>query len=183
MGKSTKLILANALKNLMKDMQLSKISVSDITESCNLNRQTFYYHFTDKYKLVNWIFDREILDNVENYLNYEHWSKALEKVFSLVESDSGFYLNALRDNFSYFYIHLMRTQRNILDEFIENLLEGRRMKKSDREFFSDFYTNAFVGTFVSWVTSSMHEPAETVVTRLEKLIRGSLKNVLEDYIR
>ncbi|MBI9106894.1 MAG: TetR family transcriptional regulator [Spirochaetales bacterium] len=59
MANSTKIILAEALIETMKSKPLSRISIEDITEKCGLKRQTYYYHFTDKYKLVNWIFDRE----------------------------------------------------------------------------------------------------------------------------
>ena len=56
----TKDAIANAFKELMKIKSFDKISISDITNSCKLNRQTFYYHFQDKYELMNWIYYNEI---------------------------------------------------------------------------------------------------------------------------
>ena len=50
----TKRALAAAMKELMEQMPFSKISVSDIAEQCGMNRKSFYYHFKDKYDLVNW---------------------------------------------------------------------------------------------------------------------------------
>ncbi len=55
----TKKALANALKQLMSENHFSKISISDICGLCNMNRKSFYYHFQDKYDLVNRIFDAE----------------------------------------------------------------------------------------------------------------------------
>lgn len=55
----TKRALASSLKELMKTQPLTKISVGDICEKCGMNRKSFYYHFCDKYDLVNWIFDTE----------------------------------------------------------------------------------------------------------------------------
>ena len=52
----TKRALAEGLKQLMERRPFAKISVGDICESCNMNRKSFYYHFRDKYDLVNWIF-------------------------------------------------------------------------------------------------------------------------------
>ena len=52
----TKRALAAAMKELMEQMPFSKISVSNIAEQCGMNRKSFYYHFKDKYDLVNWIF-------------------------------------------------------------------------------------------------------------------------------
>lgn len=55
----TKRALAAALKQLMSEKPLQKISVGDICETCSMNRKSFYYHFKDKYDLVNWIFYTE----------------------------------------------------------------------------------------------------------------------------
>ena len=63
----TKEALANALKNLLKQKSLSKISVKDITDYCNISRNTFYYHFKDKYELINWIFRTDMLTNVNTF--------------------------------------------------------------------------------------------------------------------
>ena len=73
----TKRALASSLKELMKTQPLTKISVGDICEKCGMNRKSFYYHFCDKYDLVNWIFDTEfrfatariILRTLKRYAN------------------------------------------------------------------------------------------------------------------
>jgi AcrR family transcriptional regulator len=52
----TKNALAASMKKLMKEEPFEKISVSDICSDCGINRKSFYYHFRDKYDLVNWIF-------------------------------------------------------------------------------------------------------------------------------
>ena len=52
----TKETFARALQELLEERPLTKISVKDITEQCELSRNAFYYHFKDKYELINWIF-------------------------------------------------------------------------------------------------------------------------------
>ena len=56
----TKKALAQALKELMREMSIEKINVAFICQRCGMKRQSFYYHFRDKYHLINWIFDSEI---------------------------------------------------------------------------------------------------------------------------
>ena len=34
------------------------ITVTDLCAAAEINRRTFYRHFTDKYQLVTWIYDR-----------------------------------------------------------------------------------------------------------------------------
>ena len=52
----TKRALAEALKELLKAEPFAQVSVGEICEKCHMNRKSFYYHFKDKYDLVNWIY-------------------------------------------------------------------------------------------------------------------------------
>mgnify|MGYP000146373628 CR=1 FL=1 len=49
----TKWKLAEALKKLMKEKSLHKITIQDIVEESGLTRQSFYYHFMIFVKLLN----------------------------------------------------------------------------------------------------------------------------------
>ena len=44
---TTKLAIAFAFKELLLEKPLDQIRVNDITEQCEMNGQTFYYHFHD----------------------------------------------------------------------------------------------------------------------------------------
>ena len=48
-----------ALKSLMAQKPLNKITVAEIMQSCGMVRQHFYYHFEDIYDAVRWMFDQE----------------------------------------------------------------------------------------------------------------------------
>ena len=50
----TKSALCDSLKKLCEQKPFDKISISDITGECGLNRQSFYYHFQDKYELLSY---------------------------------------------------------------------------------------------------------------------------------
>ena len=52
MSEITKKALATSLKKLLSKKELSKITISNITDDCGVNRQTFYYHFRDIYDLL-----------------------------------------------------------------------------------------------------------------------------------
>jgi len=53
----TKKLIADTFIDLVSKKSLDKISVHDISEKCDINRKTFYYHFEDKIYLLYWIFD------------------------------------------------------------------------------------------------------------------------------
>lgn len=65
----TKKALATSLKDLLETMPFEKVTIADICEGCGMNRKSFYYHFRDKYDLVNWIFDTEFLEIARDALD------------------------------------------------------------------------------------------------------------------
>ena len=56
MSNITKKAMAQSLKKMLLVKDLDKITIIDITNACEINRQTFYYHFKDIYDLLEWIF-------------------------------------------------------------------------------------------------------------------------------
>ncbi|MCF0145568.1 MAG: TetR family transcriptional regulator, partial [Eubacterium sp.] len=107
----TKQALANSLKKNMRTKPFDKISVIDICEGCGMNRKSFYYHFKDKYDLVNWIFytDFILLSITKTYR--DGWD-LIEMIAELFYADREFYRRALeiegQNSFrDYFYDSMM----------------------------------------------------------------------------
>ncbi|MCR5632282.1 MAG: TetR family transcriptional regulator, partial [Eubacterium sp.] len=70
----TKRAIADSLKELTKEKPFDKISVKDISEKCGINRQTFYYHFEDKYLLLRWIYQTDLLDKYMDDVDFDNWT-------------------------------------------------------------------------------------------------------------
>ena len=63
----TKLLMSEALKRLIKDRPFSKITVQDIVSECNINRNTFYYHFENNYDLLSFTYEQEVQNIVDSF--------------------------------------------------------------------------------------------------------------------
>lgn len=50
-------VIAESLKRRMLRHNLTDITVTDLCTDAEINRRTFYRHFTDKYQLVTWIYE------------------------------------------------------------------------------------------------------------------------------
>ena len=61
----TKWKLAEALKKLMKEKSLHKITIQDIVEENGLTRQSFYYHFHDICEIIEWICKNTLLEKCD----------------------------------------------------------------------------------------------------------------------
>ena len=53
--------LAASLKVLIRHEPLEKITIKQITDDAGVVRPTFYQHFADKYRLIEWILQKELL--------------------------------------------------------------------------------------------------------------------------
>lgn len=56
----TKRHIATTLKEMVRQQGFSSLSVGELIRRCDISRNTFYYHFRDKYEVVSWIFYDEI---------------------------------------------------------------------------------------------------------------------------
>lgn len=65
----TKQLLVDALITLSNQKPFSKITVSEIVNLCNINRKTFYYHFTDIYNLLEWHLNNEVALAITKFAN------------------------------------------------------------------------------------------------------------------
>ena len=65
----TKILMADTLKKLIKDRPFTKITVQDIVAACNINRNTFYYHFENNYDLLYFAYELEVQNIVNSFQN------------------------------------------------------------------------------------------------------------------
>ena len=62
----TKQLISNSFKELMQKYPFEKITIKMITDAAHIIRPTFYNHFHDKYELVEWIFEDEIINKIRD---------------------------------------------------------------------------------------------------------------------
>ena len=158
----TKKVLAYALKDLMAQRPLAKITVGDICDACDMNRKSFYYHFRDKYDLVNWIFYTEFFDDYQQETEANP-SDALHKICQFFEKNMDFYRAALKQTGQIsFYEYL--------GDVIRPIMAGRLKPFFAHDPYRDFYTDLFVNVYrdaiVRWVNGGCKIPSDTFVQLL-----------------
>lgn len=92
----TQELFAEALYDLLKERSLEKISVKDITESSKLGRSTFYYHFQDKYELVNWIFYSDMKASIREFEEPHRVTESFQSVCRRLYHEREFYKPCFR---------------------------------------------------------------------------------------
>lgn len=62
---TTKIKITDALRELMLERPLRKITVQDIMERTHMKRQSFYYHFRDVYDVLEWEIKRRLGEKLQ----------------------------------------------------------------------------------------------------------------------
>ncbi len=162
----TKKALSAAMKRLMNDKPFSKISVGDICDECGMNRKSFYYHFKDKYSLVNWIYYTEFVDTIYDR-SYEDGWILIEDICRYFYENRRFYTNALQ----------VTGQNSFRDYFTEVLhpiiltyLKQIFSEGSDSDFFETFFTDAMLAALERWLTGNPCLAPEKFVSLLRDSI-------------
>lgn len=168
----TKRALAQAIKELMNEKPLVKISIADIVDRCQMNRQSFYYHFRDKYDLVNWIFYTELITELQNSSNKDEYEE-LKNICRYLYDNRAFYIKALKftgQNSFYEYF----------GEVIYQLLKAafnESFGNSDQsDFNAMFYADALRACIFRWLTSGAKMPPDEFVGKIRSALAISPEN-------
>lgn len=176
----TKHALAAALQELMTELPFEKINVAQICERCNMNRKSFYYHFKDKYDLVNWIFDTEFIALIRDErleVSYDkHWA-LIEKACHYFYQNHNFYRKALQ----------IKGQNSFSDhfrEYIRPLLVDRlTFTLGDipvDEFTIGFLSDAAICAIERWLLAKDCMPPEQFVAKIKNLIEKGAVSICRE---
>lgn len=156
-GFRTKRRMAEALKTLLRKKPLDRIRVHEITDLCELNRQTFYYHFPDVYALFSWAL-RQTVEEVREKVDFTlPWREQLLALLRRMEADRSFFLTALDPRF----------EPELRPFFTEQLTRDEGSPLSPPQ------VTAFVSILLHWLQRENREKPEEVLAFFEQLLRDS----------
>jgi AcrR family transcriptional regulator len=162
----TKLLLKQSLISLLKENNISQISVKELCSTAGINRSTFYLHYANAYELLEHV-EQEIISNTREYL---------EKIDA---SDSGVtyilaFLDYIKKNDDLFTVMLFKSNDGVL--FPQRLLNEILMKIDNhlqlnvtenlKPFTYAYLVNGSLAIIQEWIrqkfTISSHELAQLI---------------------
>lgn len=174
-----KRVLASTLKEMAEKKSLSKITINDLTQACDVSRQTFYNNFKDIYDLVEWIYLKEVVTPIERGKIYDKWQDALTSIFQYISENHVFVLNTYRSFGKGFLEKVLRQEIELfLSNQVFKKIEVTKEEAKQVEFSYSFYTYALVGVGLDWIEKQMPESVEELVERIEKVMLGEIISLL-----
>lgn len=173
----TKRALAASFKQLIESRTFEKISIGDICDGCMMSRKSFYYHFKDKYDLVNWIYYTEFIA-IAKQRKYSLGWDLLEDLCDYFYKNHDFYRKTFdvvgQNSFSEYF-------REVVAMILMNIMQKIYDSDEPIDFYVDFYTDAFFCAIKRWILEKECIPAETFVGRLKTCMFGTSNKILQDF--
>lgn len=169
--------LTSGLIKLLSKKSFEDLSVSEICDTANVHRATFYKHFNDKYEFLNFCFDNELskidfdasksLPAAENIK--ENFMSFIKTTFEFISKKQALFSVILSNKYS---ATLGATFTNAVYNYclekVEFILPDTDGKRA--ELFAAFYSNAFIGVLTHYAKNVNDYPLEEIYDFLENRV-------------
>ena len=167
----TEKLIVKAFLSLVDEKPLRSITVRDITDTCHINRNTFYYHFSSISGLIGYmireqfdalLFSRPVEKQAEDYL--------LPLAHAL-----------LNDKKTALHIYRSLSRETVQTEFPDAVryavsqylkLSGTE-NRPDLEILTMYYASVLSGILLTWMEMGLPPELENIAKQMIQLIRNS----------
>ena len=176
----TKQAMVSALKAMMIQKPVDKITIQDITDRCGIRRQNFYYHFADIYDLMQYMFQEEAVSLLEQHEGTLLWQEGLLQLFRYLEKNRTVCLCALR---SVGHDHLRRFFQTDIYAIIHRTVEqvGTEIgadlggdAQPDIDLVTHFYVVALSGMVESWLLEEIDRTPEQLIAFADQMLQDHI---------
>lgn len=178
----TQKALAESLKKLLNRKTLNKITVSDITNDCGVNRQTFYYHFHDVYELVDWIFAEEMKRYAQEGFTPDNWRDVMMRLMDNFLEDRHFIINVYnslnrKELEKYMGVFVKPAVTDIVNEIARNY----DVYTEDIDFLTSTLTASLTGIVAEWIGGGMDPSYRLRLDKFFVLLDGMIEYILQKF--
>lgn len=176
----TKKMIREALSELIEEKGFSNISITDLTSRADINRGTFYLHYTDKFDLLESV-ENEILHELETLA--ETYSPTLTsanplnqpipfavKLFEFFKENAKFLTAVLGPNGDPLFRRKLQSYLKV--NFFEKVL-SKTIKKENllipEDYFIAYLLAAHLSVVEQWLENGMKESPEEMALILTKM--------------
>ena len=183
MAGNTKNKLSRALKAQLLTNTLDQITVTALTGECQINRQTFYYHFSDIYELLEWTIKKEAAEFGAD----RHCREIGEVLAGLTEfaaANKRLITHAYRSADRYFIKKFLEeVLRSVISEMIDIKTAICKIRPEDKGFITDVLVFALLGITMEWLDKGMGYSLTKKTDKILILMDGNLDEAIKRFSR
>lgn len=183
MSKYTRKAIIESFMELLKKKSLDKITVKDIIESADINRNTFYYYFQDIYDLLENTFKDESArfqsESVPDSTFYEEYVRLAAFCIEQKEAILHLYNSKSRD---VWHRYLETAIEGFVSRFVKKAAEGTTLSKEGEYYITVFYTYAIIGATIQWVEKQLPDNKEDLISTISASFEATIQEMIRSYI-
>lgn len=176
--KYTRMVLKDSFIKLMKAKPIRRITITEICEEADINRATFYSHYTDQYDLLRQI-EQELVDDINEYLESYRFNEdesqflqMMEKIFEYIKENAEVFTVLLSENGD------RNFQKDVMMIVWNRCKDEWAAKKSVREEIAQYmYTyvaSGCIGIILKWLQSGMDKSIHDMAVLVSKMTNQGL---------
>lgn len=178
MKTGSKIILANALRALLKEKTFENITIEDILEKSGASRSTFYRHFQDKYSLMNWVYMEEVEGIIKKNPDQS------QSINILIDS-----ARFMKKNEDYFSQIIKYQGQNCFMEFIYAYVKENTIERISKSLGTDklpqeillavnFYCGGVIYIITEWLETGLKDSPE----KIGQIIYDCMPKTIKTYV-
>ncbi len=166
----TKKELAESLKRLASRRLFEQVTVGDIVKECGVNRQTFYYHFSDKYELLDWIYYNETFVPLTADITFGNWDEKLYALLRIMRENKSFYMNTIKCSDNFFEEYLLKMLTTLFETAVEDLDGKGQMTSEKKRLASKIFAYGLTGVVIEWAMGGMKADEKLLAENMKELV-------------
>lgn len=180
----TKKAIRTALFKLMESKDIASITISELTTLANVNRRTFYTHYSNITDILDET-ESEIVEALGELISQFDSASLVDSTYHifielnrLITDEYGFYFHLMKSDFRGVLVTRMKT---VLKASADKIL-GRFTIPADEKYItlmSSFINAGFLNLFLEWNKSGKDVSIETAAKVASVMVDFCVKNVLE----
>lgn len=179
MSKFTRQAIMYSMLKLLQEKSIDKITVKDICEMCEINRNTFYYYYSDIYQVLEELLRTETEKSLkEKQENHSFYEDCLKKYHLILEYKKAVYHLYNSKNRDLILKYLYDITENYMEKYVLKEVEGKKLSAEDIQFIVDFYSNSMIGSILRWMQRGMMEKQENLIYRLSVSYQATIKALI-----
>ena len=174
---ATKQAICAALKELMAQKPLERITVSEIMDRCGMVRQHFYYHFEDIYDLVRWMFQEEAVSLLKRQEGALLWQEGLLQLFQYLQENRAVCLCALHSLSRTHLKHFFHTDLYAIVGRTVAAIAGEAgcTDEDEMELLTHFAILSLAAVMESWLLGEIDRTPEELIAFAGRILRNQVR--------
>lgn len=166
----TKKELAESLKRLTAGRLFEHVTVGDIVKECGVNRQTFYYHFSDKYELLDWIYYHETFVPLTADISFANWDEKLYDLLRIMRGNKAFYMNTIKCSDNFFEEYLLKMLTTLFETAVEDLDRRGQLTPEKKRLAAKVFAYGLTGVVIEWAMGGMKADEKLMAENMKELV-------------